>query len=144
MSYFHSSLYSLCKETKRAVKFVVGFQRTILLLRRFLKAKGGLSLLLSADLLIRTVGKFFHPIRYSLPGCGRVCGRAIPKAVYLCKQDIHYIVIYRTSYRSCTPFGYFTLPSSQNSSKGLAKLQVFASHPPLSRLAGSGTVLSIV
>ncbi|MAF59678.1 hypothetical protein CL631_02435 [bacterium] len=59
MSHFHSSLYSLYKETKRAVKFAVGFQRTILLLRRFLKEKDGLSLLLSADLLTRTVGKHF-------------------------------------------------------------------------------------
>ena len=33
------------------------------------------------------------------------------------------------SYRNCTPFGSFVSLRSQKSSKGLAKLQAFASHP---------------
>ena len=38
------------------------------------------------------------------------------------------------SYRGCTPCGSFAPLRSQNSSQGLAKLQVFASHPrPVSR-----------
>ena len=34
-------------------------------------------------------------------------------------------------YRSSTPFGYFHSLHSENTSKGLARLQVFAAHPPL-------------
>ena len=39
-------------------------------------------------------------------------------------------------YWSCTPYGSFVSLRSQNSSQGLAKLQVFASHPPSPSLAG--------